>query len=87
MSKYTVTLTSVEEKALLTEMGSIQDWIDNAIHNRARIAINKIVSDITNLHTGKLTVAERHDIVRKAVVKTAAEKEQEFLASLPIRRK
>lgn len=85
MVKFIVKLTDVEEKALLTEMKSIQDWIDNAIHNRARVAINKIVDEVSDKKVSTLSDTERYKIVRKAVVKTGAEKEQEFLNTLPIK--
>jgi hypothetical protein len=40
---YTVTLTDAENAALAYETASQQDWIDNAVHNRCRIAIDDIV--------------------------------------------
>jgi len=43
MPNYTVTLTSAEDKALSYAAASQQDWIDNAVHERARIAIDEIV--------------------------------------------
>lgn len=41
---YTVTLTNTEDMALSYAAVKQQDWIDNAIHNRCRIAINDIVA-------------------------------------------
>ena len=35
MGQYTITLVDEEEKVLLTDMISIQEWLDNAIHNKA----------------------------------------------------
>jgi hypothetical protein len=43
MTEYKITLIPEEEKALLTVMISIQEWVENAIKNRARQAIDKIV--------------------------------------------
>ncbi len=40
---YTITLTSAEDKALSYAAMSQQDWIDNAVHERCRIAIDEIV--------------------------------------------
>lgn len=40
---YTVTLTTTEDKALSYVAFSQQDWIDNAVHERCRIAIDEIV--------------------------------------------
>ncbi len=40
---YTVTLSDAEDKALSYVAYSQQDWIDNAVHERCRIAIDDIV--------------------------------------------
>tara|TARA_B100001939_G_scaffold125861_1_gene109090 strand:+ start:522 stop:782 length:261 start_codon:yes stop_codon:yes gene_type:complete len=42
MAEYTITLTDAEEKAMAYVAYSVQDWIDNAVKNRARQAINEI---------------------------------------------
>lgn len=44
--KYTIELTESENNALGYAAFSQQDWIDNAVHERCRIAIDKI-SQIT----------------------------------------
>lgn len=40
---YTVTLTDAEDAALSYVALSQQDWIDNAVHERCRVAIEEIV--------------------------------------------
>ena len=40
---YKITLTDTEDKALSYAAASQQDWIDNVVHNRCRIAIDDIV--------------------------------------------
>lgn len=42
--QYIVDLTETEDKALGYAAFSPQNWIDNAAHERARIAIDEIVS-------------------------------------------
>jgi len=42
MAQYTITLTTEEEKALLWDMISIQEWADNAVHNKARQCADEI---------------------------------------------
>jgi hypothetical protein len=42
MITYTVTLSSAEDDALSYVAHSQQEWIDNAIHERARLAIDEI---------------------------------------------
>jgi|TARA_B100001939_G_scaffold86694_1_gene74237 hypothetical protein len=44
MVTFTVTLTDTENKAMEWCAASVQDWVDNALHNRARIASEEIVS-------------------------------------------
>jgi hypothetical protein len=41
---YTVKLTEVENAALSYVVASQEDWIDNAVHERCRIAIDEIVA-------------------------------------------
>lgn len=41
---YTITLTAVEDAALSYAAMSQQEWIDNAIHERCRVAIEDIVA-------------------------------------------
>jgi len=44
MANYTTTLTEAENKALSVVAVSQQDWIDNAVHERCRVAIEEIVA-------------------------------------------
>ena len=78
MAEYTVSLSAKEEKALLTDMISIQDWVDNAIHNKARQCIDMVVEQVSDKQSKKLTVGEKLLIVSKAVVKSAAERQAEM---------
>ena len=41
----TVTLTDTEEKAMSTITADIDDWVQNAALNRARIAKEEIISE------------------------------------------
>lgn len=43
MITYTITLTEAEDKALRFVANDVQDWIDNAVHERCRIAIDEVV--------------------------------------------
>ena len=43
MSKtYTITLSEAQEKSLLTVTQSVQEWIDNAVYERCRVAAGEI---------------------------------------------
>jgi hypothetical protein len=85
MSKtYTIILSDAEDKALSTVTTSQQDWIDNAIHERCRVAIEEIVAleveRITSI--GGEISGTKEDIVMAAQVKTAVEKQAEYQAQL-----
>lgn len=43
MKPYTITLTPTEDLAMQYAAASVQVWIDNAVHERARVAIDEIV--------------------------------------------
>ena len=68
---YTITLTDTEDKALSYASLSQQDWIDNAVHNRCRIAIDEIVDIYTKraLDEGVQIPATRELIVADAFTK------------------
>ena len=44
MANITVTLTDTQTKCLEYAAYSVQDWCDNVIHNRARIAQEEIIA-------------------------------------------
>lgn len=68
MAKYTVELTTTENLALGYVAASQQDWIDNAVHNRTRIAIDEIVSlAVTKYLDANISIpATREEIVQDA---------------------
>lgn len=78
--KYTVTLTNAENKALGIVASSQQEWIDNIVHERCRIAIEEIVAQEVNRITslGGTISGTKEDIVLAAQIKSAAEKNAEF---------
>ena len=86
---YTVTLTEAETKAMEYVAADVQDWIDNAATNRARIAIDEIC-DLYVKHTldnnEAITATNKPDMVLAAyeegLVKTAAERYEEASSAL-----
>ena len=76
MATYTITLTNAEDKALKTIALSAQDWIDNAIHERCRIAIDEIVNAEVQrkLAANEPITGSKEDIVMAADVESAAER-------------
>jgi hypothetical protein len=80
MSKtITITLSDAEFKALESITMSAQEWVDNAVHNRCRIAIDEIVSSEVEriTATGGTISGSKEDIVNAAPIKSAAERQAE----------
>ena len=80
---YTITLSAAEDKALSYAAVSQQDWIDNAVHERCRLAIDEIVQITVAkcLETGTQIPASKDAMVDLAFeqgwVKTAAQRQAE----------
>lgn len=74
--QYIITLSDAEDKALSVVAFSQQDWIDNAVHERCRIAIEEIVnSEVQRLIAAGQTISgSKEDIVLAATIETAAER-------------
>jgi hypothetical protein len=74
--QYTVTLSEAENKALGFVAFSQQDWIDNVVHERCRIAIEEIVAAEVERITGSggTISGSKEDIVVAAPIKSAAER-------------
>ncbi len=77
MATYTITLSDAEDKALKTVVISAQDWIDNAVHERCRIAIDEIVNAEVQrkLAAGEPITGSKDDIVIAADIESAAERQ------------
>jgi hypothetical protein len=80
---YTIILTSAEDAALSAVAFSQQDWIQNAVHERARIAIEEIVGITVQkcLETNTPIPGSKDAMVELAFtngwVKTAAQRQAE----------
>tara|TARA_R100000353_G_scaffold18827_1_gene17305 strand:- start:196 stop:459 length:264 start_codon:yes stop_codon:yes gene_type:complete len=83
MPEITVTLTDTENKSMEYVAASVQDWADNALTNRARIAKEEIISLlVAHCNANGLTIATGEDAqITQAfeleVVKTAAARNAE----------
>ena len=77
MTTDTITLSDAEDKALHVVALSAQDWIDNAVHERCRIAIEEIVAAEVQrkLAAGEAITGSKDDIVMAANVESAAQRQ------------
>lgn len=84
---YTVTLTPAEDMALSWAALSQQEWIDNAVHNRCRVAMEEIVKTCVDkcLETSTQIPSSKEDMVVLAFaqgwVKTGVQRNQEAEAA------
>ena len=76
MTTYTITLTDAEVKAMEYVAFSVQDWADNALQNRARIAMDEIYNEEVARMTADPTItsipADKEAVVLAADIKSAA---------------
>lgn len=90
MANLTIELTDTELKCMEYCAASPQDWADNAVTNRARIAGDEIVAAIVahcNENSIALAVGRDAQIAQAfelEVVKTAVQQNEEDLANSPI---
>lgn len=77
MTTYTITLSAAEDKALGVVAMSQDDWIQNAVHERCRIAIEEIVNAEVQrlLAAGQSITGSKEDIVIAAPIQSAAERQ------------
>ena len=84
MATYTITLSDAEDKALHVVALSAQDWINNAVHERCRIAIDEIVNAEVQrkLAAGESITGSKEDIVNAANVESALERQARIEAEM-----
>ena len=86
MTTYTITLTDAETKAMEYVAFSVQDWADNALQNRARIAMDEIYNEEVARMTADPTItsipADKEAVVLAADIKSAAVRQAEAEAEM-----
>ncbi len=81
---YTITLSDAEDKALSVVALDQNEWIQNAVHERCRIAIEEIVNSEVQrkLANGETITGTKDDIVLQADIETAKEKQDKFFEEM-----
>jgi len=84
MTTYTITLSDAEDKALGVVALSQNDWIQNAVKERCRLAIEEIVAAEVQrkLAAGESITGSKDDIVMAANVESAAERQARMEAEM-----
>ena len=84
MPKYTITLSDAEDKALGHVAVSQQDWIETAVKNRCRKAIDEIVNAEVQkkLAAGESITGSKDEIVMSADILTAKQINEQQLENI-----
>ena len=86
MTTYTIELNDAEVKAMEYVAVSVQDWADNALQNRARIAMDEIYDTEVARMTADPTItsipADKEAVVLAADIKSAAVRQAESEAEM-----
>ena len=84
---YTITLTDAQDKALSVVAVSPEEWINNVVHERCRVAIDEIVNAEVQrkLAAGQPITGSKDDIVMAADIETAAERNDRLAAEAAAR--
>ena len=84
MTTYTITLSDAEDKALGVVAFSQNDWIQNAVKERCRIAIEEIVAAEVQrkLAAGESITGSKDDIVMAANIESAAQRQARMEAEM-----
>ena len=86
MNQFTVTLSDAELKALEYVAVSAQDWIDNSVHERCRLAMQEIFQQETERMLKDPSIknipADVETVVLAASVKSAAQRNAEPMEAL-----
>lgn len=85
--QFTITLSPAEHKALAHVALSPEDWINNAVHERCRIAIDEIVAAEVQrkLAAGEPITGSKDDIVMAAQIESAADRQARMEAEAAAR--
>ena len=87
MTTYTITLSDAEDKALGVVALSQNDWIQNAVKERCRIAMEEIVAAEVQrkLAAGESITGSKDDIVMAAPVESAVDRQARMEAEMVAR--
>ena len=71
------TLTDEEEKALLTDVADIAEWVENFVRNKVRRVTDRIIEENTAYNPQKLGREEKLKVLSSLKLKAAAERNAE----------
>jgi hypothetical protein len=78
MAQFTVTVSDAELKALEWDIVNVQEWVQNAISEKARRVTDRLIERHTAYNPKKLSKSQKEAEIGKIELKTAAERKLEF---------
>jgi len=69
-------------KVLETDMVSIAEWLFNAIEEKHRRTLDRIVIQETNFNPQKMTIPEKHLLFKDVVLESAADRSAKMEAEM-----
>jgi hypothetical protein len=86
-TNYTISLTDAQKKAMEYVSYSVQDWVENAVFNRASEASEEIYNaEVLRMNEDESITtipADKDQVVLAANIKSAKTRHEEFLAENP----
>lgn len=87
MATYTITITDAEDKALRYVAADPEEWINNAVHNRCRKAIDQIYAEEVERMTNDPDIdsipANKEQVVLAAEIQSAADRQAAAESEMP----
>lgn len=71
---FTITVSTQELKALEWDIYNVQDWIQNAISEKARRTIDTLIDKHSDKNYKKLSKEDKEKIIKDLVLETAKER-------------
>ncbi|MCD6126075.1 MAG: hypothetical protein J7J19_03605 [Thaumarchaeota archaeon] len=78
MISITLTLDDNEYKALTYDIVDVQEWVENALHNKARQVIDRLVAEHTSYNPAKIKYEDKLKLVATLKLKTAKKRQEEL---------
>lgn len=80
MPQFTVTVSEEELRALEWDIVDVQEWIQNAISNKARQCVDAVITKYTDKQPNKLSVEDRLSLIGQLSFESAAKRQKELEA-------
>jgi len=78
MVTFTLSIDDNEYEALSCDIVDVQEWIENALRNKARQVIDRLVAEHTSYNPAKIKYEDKLKLVATLKLKSAKERQEEL---------